>query len=102
MASPTQPNAFTFGVEIEILVRPKEHIVEEMEKPFHNDAEDQSYHGKRRNRIRIAIHQALTSYFNQAGVEAKTDYDEEDQEWREWTMTPDVSIRFVKFRMIVS
>lgn len=53
MASNAQITTFSFGVEIEILMKLKKHIIQDIENHFHYDAEDMSYYEKRKNRNAI-------------------------------------------------
>lgn len=92
MASDAQPTIFTFGVEIETLLRPKQHIVQDLESDFNYNAEDMSQRGKGRNRV--AILDALADFITQAGVETNTRYDDDEETaYDTWYVTGDASIQ---------
>lgn len=92
MASDAQPTKFTFGVEIELLLKPKQHIVQDLESDFNYNAEDMSRRRKARNRV--AILNASADFITQAGVETNTRCDDDiEKAYHIWYVTGDGSIQ---------
>ena len=79
--------ALLFGVEIELLIRPKPALLEVMGKYGYEDSSE--YHQIRRNRR--VLHCALAETLTKGGLASKVDEDE--GEFSTWIVANDTSIK---------
>ena len=84
----TPTNTLTFGVEIELLVKPKPALYEFITQ--YGYQESQEYYQLRKNRQ--AVFQAVARVLYQDGLETKTETDEHNGDFSTWTIAYDGSI----------
>ncbi|KAK1762895.1 hypothetical protein QBC33DRAFT_563307 [Phialemonium atrogriseum] len=88
--------AICFGVEFEMVVRPKQATITDLEPYFDNAPVEALLDGESKHRFRrSAIHRYIRHMFQSSGIrmyDPENDDDDDEELYWMWTITPDGSI----------